>query len=230
MKDLYTSGNYIIFDDGAGDAREYAKNAVVYEETATAFSIQDTLGNQETLSILKSEITAGDWQDDNPTVYTEATMRTFLRDNTGFNTVGSLQDVSDVPAYSTGNAGDLLAQNGTQDGTEWVAPPSGAKVLLGHLTQSGTGDPVLTILKNTTGFTFTGTRLAVATYGILTVENGNVADFWAILSSNDDSVIRWTGNTDNFGRVQIDFKKHMLDGAANADGLNHVSFHVEFLG
>lgn len=83
-KKLTVVDNYVIYEDTvSGQKGEYAMNKCVYREDADRFTIKEIIDNAS-LTILKSEIIAGDWTD-GATPYNEATLRTFLQSNTGFN-------------------------------------------------------------------------------------------------------------------------------------------------
>lgn len=83
-KELTLTDNYVIYEDTVTGAKgEYAKNKCVYREESDKFIIKESIDNG-TLNILKSEVIAGTWTD-GVTPFNEATLRTYLQANTGFN-------------------------------------------------------------------------------------------------------------------------------------------------
>jgi len=112
MFKIYRSGNYIIAEK-SGKTYEYGIGKTVYtydnDPTAPKYSVIETnVGDKAAgnLPILVSEINAGNWENDGAIVYTEATLVTFLRENSGFN----------LPASATGLPTVLIADN-TTDGS-----------------------------------------------------------------------------------------------------------------
>ena len=84
MNQLYLSANYIlVLKDAETIPLEYPCGKSVYSETEDNITIfEDGRG---TLIIPKSGIDAGEWENELAVVYTQATLLTFLRGNTGFN-------------------------------------------------------------------------------------------------------------------------------------------------
>ena len=86
MKQLFRSGNYIIAIDGSGYQREFPIGKTIYTENANEGTFEIIEGQIEGSSVSIKLADAENWTDDLAVPYTEASMRTFLRDNTGFNT------------------------------------------------------------------------------------------------------------------------------------------------
>lgn len=88
-KQLQKIENYVVFSDTTtGDnLGEYAINHCVYTEETDRFIIKEVIDNGS-LTILKSEITAGDWVDGGAVAYDERGIRDFLQANTGFKAAG----------------------------------------------------------------------------------------------------------------------------------------------
>jgi hypothetical protein len=84
MNQLYIDGNYILVIKGETSLPlEYPCGKSVYSEDLTNITIfEDGRG---TLVIPKSEVDAGDWENNLAVAYTQETLLTFLRSNTGFN-------------------------------------------------------------------------------------------------------------------------------------------------
>ena len=103
-KQLQKIENYVVFSDTTtGDnLGEYAINHCVYTEETDRFIIKEVIDNGS-LTILKSEITAGDWVDGGAVAYDERGMRDFLLANTGFKAAGG---------GSPATIGDLLVKTG----------------------------------------------------------------------------------------------------------------------
>lgn len=94
MKKIYVSGNYVIAELTNGDVKEFAINKCTYEETPLNFVVNSE-DVRDSLSIRKTD--SGTWFDESGAVaYTEETLRTFLRNNTGFKAAsgGSGADLS----------------------------------------------------------------------------------------------------------------------------------------
>lgn len=79
-KTLFVDGNYVIADNN-GTIGEYAINHCVYTEENDTFIVKERIDNG-TLKIATAD--AGTWVDGEATPYTEETMRSFFRENTGF--------------------------------------------------------------------------------------------------------------------------------------------------
>ena len=82
MKQIFKSGNYVIAIDANGYQREFPIGKTVYSERDGNFTI--TEGEIEGQEIDIKVEDASNWTNDEATPYTEATLRQFLRDNTGF--------------------------------------------------------------------------------------------------------------------------------------------------
>jgi hypothetical protein len=84
MNKIYISGNYIIIEKaGTSVPFEYPCGKSVYTENDHAFSLKQE--GRGTFLIPKSEITGGDWEDNDSNVLSESDIVTLLRENTGFN-------------------------------------------------------------------------------------------------------------------------------------------------
>jgi hypothetical protein len=88
-KQLQKIENYVVFSDTATATNlgEYAINHCVYTEETDRFIIKEVIDNGS-LTILKSEIAAGDWVDGGSIAYDERGVRDFLQANTGFKAAG----------------------------------------------------------------------------------------------------------------------------------------------
>lgn len=107
--------NYVVFSDTAtGDnLGEYAVNHCVYTEETDRFEIKEVIDNGR-LTITKADLLAEKWVDGSLVVYTEATMRDFLRANTGFKAAsggsgaGSGYEFVNNVVVNDGDIGQLL--------------------------------------------------------------------------------------------------------------------------
>jgi len=125
MFKIYRSGNYIIAEKG-GKVYEYAISKTVYTfDNAGKYEVTETgVGSDAagTIPILTADVDAGNWENDLAVAYTQATLLTFLRENTGFNTAsggsGAPQLVVDISAAQILNWGttpiELAALSGPQ--------------------------------------------------------------------------------------------------------------------
>lgn len=87
MPKLKTTDNYLLWlDNSDNPVGEYAKSKSVYREESDKFIIKESIDSGQ-MTILKSEVDAGDWLDaDNAdTPFTQATLRDFVQASTGFN-------------------------------------------------------------------------------------------------------------------------------------------------
>ena len=84
---LYLEENYVIWEIDGTPTGEYSKNHCVYRETATSFIIKEEIDNG-VANILKADLDAGNWLDELDAPYTVASLRTWLRVNSGFKTAG----------------------------------------------------------------------------------------------------------------------------------------------
>ena len=83
MKKLYISGNYIIADFGTGTVTEYPMNKCSYTLEDGYYKVKEEIYDGE-FTVLIAEI--GTWFDETGAIaYTEGSLVTFLRANTGFN-------------------------------------------------------------------------------------------------------------------------------------------------
>ena len=97
-------GNYLIITDSTGYVREFAKSKSVYNERDNQFELKEII-DASSYFIPFAEV--GNWENDLAVAYTEATLRAFLRANTGnFNTPVS---VAGLPT--------VLGVNNTTDGS-----------------------------------------------------------------------------------------------------------------
>ena len=113
---VYTSDNYILVEDGT-NIFEYAKGYTTYTFKDSVYTIKETVGGE--YKFTQGQITSGDVRKEDNSSYTEATFKTFLRQNTGFKTaaggsaatpIGALLTKSgQTTAYRTGDDGDIEA-------------------------------------------------------------------------------------------------------------------------
>lgn len=98
-KDLYRSGNYVIAVDAEGYQREFPCGKTVYSERDGNLIIKEGQIEGQEITIKTGD--AENWTNESEVAYTEATMRTFLRDNTGFNSAlgGSRAEVGDILVF-----------------------------------------------------------------------------------------------------------------------------------
>ena len=114
-KEIYKSGNYIITVDADNKSRLFPIGKTVYDEHNSVFRITEGVIEDDQLTISFSDST--NWVDDSAAAYTEATLRTFLRDNTGFRPASGgsgaapigadLMKTNQTVSYRTGDDGDL---------------------------------------------------------------------------------------------------------------------------
>jgi hypothetical protein len=81
-KEIYKSGNYIVTVDADNNSRLFPIGKTVYDEYNSVFRLTEGLIEDDQLVISYADST--NWVDDSAVAYTEATLRTFLRENTGF--------------------------------------------------------------------------------------------------------------------------------------------------
>lgn len=81
-KEIYKSGNYIVTVDADDNSRLFPIGKTVYDEYNSVFRLTEGLIEDDQLVISYADST--NWVDDSASAYTEATLRTFLRENTGF--------------------------------------------------------------------------------------------------------------------------------------------------
>lgn len=175
MAQIYKVDNYIITEE-AGVKIDFSSGKTVYIRNSNggADKIEivdngDSARVSARISILISDIVAGNWEDNLAVVYTEATFLAFLRISTGFNAQGS-----DASKEDKANKQNNLTIDGT--GTKYptvdainLAPFKWTIDLTGVLTGeiypnfAGTiasvtdlvGTPVTTILLNGAAYTLT---------------------------------------------------------------------------
>lgn len=120
---VYTSDNYIIVEEDS-NVFEYAKGYTTYTFVKSTYTIKETIGGE--YKFTQAQITAGDVRKEDNSSYTEATFKTFLRQNTGFKTaaggsaatpIGALLTKSgQTTSYRTGDDGDIEAGRATSFG------------------------------------------------------------------------------------------------------------------
>lgn len=116
---VYTSGNYIVIDNGT-TMSEYAKGYTTYTylQSTQTFTIKETVGGE--YKITNTQILAGDITDEaGTTAFTFNSFVTFLRENTGFKTApggsgaapigATLLKTGQITSYRTGDDGDIEA-------------------------------------------------------------------------------------------------------------------------
>jgi hypothetical protein len=119
MAKIYTSGNYVIVEDG-DNLYEYAKGHTLYLFTDDIFYIKEITQGQYKVSV--ADLDAGDiTAEDSGDVYNVATFTTFLRENTGFKTApggsgaewgsitGTLSTQSDLRSALDSKQDDLVS-------------------------------------------------------------------------------------------------------------------------
>ena len=116
-KEIYKSGNYIITVDADNKSRLFPIGKTVYDEHNSVFRITEGVIEDDQLTISFSDST--NWVDDSAAAYTEATLRTFLRDNTGFRPASGgsgaapigadLMKTGQTISYGSGDDGDIEA-------------------------------------------------------------------------------------------------------------------------
>ncbi len=86
-KEIKVSGNYVIATDLATSEvlGQFPINHCVYRENDNSFIILEQIDN-EVVTISKADVDAGEWVDEGALAFTQATLLTFVRENTGFNT------------------------------------------------------------------------------------------------------------------------------------------------
>jgi len=132
-KEIYKSGNYIITVDADNKSRLFPIGKTVYDEHNSVFRITEGVIEDDQLTIAFSD--SANWSDDSAAAYTEATLRTFLRDNTGFRPASGgsgaapigadLMKTNQTVSYRTGDDGDLEKGRATDFFTLASANPFG---------------------------------------------------------------------------------------------------------
>jgi hypothetical protein len=117
---VYTSDNYIIVEEGSY-VFEYAKGYTYYTFVGSTYTIKETVGGE--YKFTQAQITAGDVRKEDNSSYTEATFKTFLRQNTGFKTAAGgsaatpigalLTKTGQTTSYRSGDDGDIEAGRAT---------------------------------------------------------------------------------------------------------------------
>ena len=132
-KEIYKSGNYIITVDADNKSRLFPIGKTVYDEHNSVFRITEGVIEDDQLTISFSDSTS--WVDDSAAAYTEATLRTFLRDNTGFRPASGGSGAAPIGAmplktnqqisFASGDDGDLKKGRATDFFTLASANPFG---------------------------------------------------------------------------------------------------------
>lgn len=173
-KRIYVEGNYVIVDFNNGTVAEYPQSRSVVFEKGSAFNLKEDGGGETSIPYAQ----AGTWYlEDDVTAYTEATLRTFLRANTGnFNVPVTFSSLPDVPGYA-GNAGKPLKVNPTEDGiTVGAAPTLDKEEVVLDFNQAGVDPPSVTKPYSNTIKTFTGAYIGIGVYHITCVEDAAYFD------------------------------------------------------
>lgn len=120
-KEIYKSGNYIVTVDADDNSRLFPIGKTVYDEYNSVFRLTEGLIEDDQLVISYADST--NWVDDSAVAYTEATLRTFLRENTGFRPASGGSGAAPVGAtliktnqtvsLRTGDDGDLESGRAT---------------------------------------------------------------------------------------------------------------------
>jgi len=116
-KEIYKSGNYIVTVDADNNSRLFPIGKTVYDEYNSVFRLTEGLIEDDQLVISYAD--SSNWVDDSAVSYTEATLRTFLRENTGFRPASggsgavpvgaSIMKTNQTVSYRQGDDGDLEA-------------------------------------------------------------------------------------------------------------------------
>lgn len=227
-KKLYVSDNYIIADFDNGTITEYPRGQSDYSEKDGNFTINEDLGDGK-LVIAVSAAATWDNSAGGGTPYSAATLRTFLRQNTGFSLPGTFESLADVPGYA-GNANKHLAINATEDGLDAVVPPVAGNGFLYYMVtidQAGVLAPTVDrAVVNTTGATWTYQYDGIGDYSITSDSAIDITKVFAQVGNNSDALLKPTTYVDSFGNASVSFEKFMLDGAVKADGLTDVTLQI----
>lgn len=125
MNKIYVSGNYIIVEDASGKLTSYPKSKSEYCEQVDCFVLRK-YPNKAIVEFKFAEI--GTWFNEaGDTAYTEATLRTLLRENTDFSSAsggsGAIPITQSVNGHSNfvpGTEVGELAYSKTSEGTRWL--------------------------------------------------------------------------------------------------------------
>lgn len=166
-KRIYVDGNYVIVDFNDGTVAEYPSAKTRLEEKQSTFNIKEDGGGQTPIPYAQ----AGTWYaEDDVTPYTEATLRTFLRANTGnFNVPVTIENLPGVPGLPT-HGGHRLRVNAAEDGLEY-----NEEVVIDFI-QAGVDPPGLSVPFNSTGKTFSSAYVGIGVYHITCVEDAAYFD------------------------------------------------------
>lgn len=126
MNKIYVSDNYIVVDID-GKLSMFPKNRSEYDESVDSFTLRKYPNKQVQIFSFKD---VGDWFDiDGVVPFTVELLRTFLRQNTGFNTASGGSGAANVPitqsvdGYSNFADGTEIGQIGyskISEGTRWL--------------------------------------------------------------------------------------------------------------
>jgi hypothetical protein len=133
MKKLYSSGNYIVYENGSGTTLEYPKGFTVYTFKNDVYQITEQSGvGIQSLAIPVADI-SNIYDEAGSTAYSEATLLEFLRLNTGFK---SASGGSGAGASGTGTPYVISSDDATvyADSAKGVKDPNGIDGL--HFTNS----------------------------------------------------------------------------------------------
>ena len=112
-KEIYKSGNYIVTVDADDNSRLFPIGKTVYDEYNSVFRLTEGLIEDDQLIISYADST--NWVDDSAVAYTEATLRTFLRENTGFRPASGGSGAAPVGATIM-KTGQTVSYNSKDDG------------------------------------------------------------------------------------------------------------------
>ncbi len=112
-KEIHKSGNYIVTVDADNNSRLFPIGKTVYDEYNSVFRLTEGLIEDDQLVISYADST--NWVDDSAVAYTEATLRTFLRENTGFRPASGGSGAAPVGA-SIMKTGQTVSYNSKDDG------------------------------------------------------------------------------------------------------------------
>ena len=167
-KEIYKSGNYIVTVDADDNSRLFPIGKTVYDEYNSVFRLTEGLIEDDQLIISYAD--SSNWVDDLAAAYTEATLRTFLRENTGFSPAsggsgaawggitGTLSTQTDLQSELDDKQDTLVS------GTN-IKTINGASVLgSGDLAISGGGGGAHILTEPIAGRSYHATVTAVASY------------------------------------------------------------------
>jgi hypothetical protein len=185
--------NYVVYSDTiTGDAvGEYPINHCVYTEEADRFEIKEQIDNGR-LTITKADLAAGKWVDAGAVAYTEATMRDFLRANTGFKSASGGSGATQPKIYKA-----LLNQSGTNNptvteirndlGAPIVWTRSDVGIYIGTLANAFNGNVVI----NNCNIPFEGEGSTLFTYASLTSGASGILTGYYTFGKVDNNSVYW---------------------------------------